>query len=41
MVRELVAERTEPGGERLRRRLGELPLWDTCPTVCCVPPRRP
>ncbi|MGC4806006.1 ferrochelatase [Micromonospora sp. DT233] len=41
MVRELVAERTEPGGERLRRRLGELPLWDTCPTVCCVPARRP
>ncbi|MFI1197461.1 ferrochelatase [Micromonospora sp. NPDC020750] len=41
MARELVAERTEPGGERLRRRLGELPLWDTCPTVCCVPTRRP
>ncbi|MEU7617510.1 ferrochelatase [Micromonospora rifamycinica] len=36
MVRELVAERTTPDGERLRRRLGELPMWDTCPTPCCV-----
>ncbi|SCG67271.1 ferrochelatase [Micromonospora halophytica] len=40
MVRELVAERTTPGGERLRRRLGELPMWDTCPTPCCVPAAR-
>ncbi|MEU1886538.1 ferrochelatase [Micromonospora sp. WMMD987] len=36
MVRELVAERTTPDGERLRRRLGDLPMWDTCPTPCCV-----
>ncbi|WP_329011842.1 ferrochelatase [Micromonospora rifamycinica] len=36
MVRELVTERTTPDGERLRRRLGELPMWDTCPTPCCV-----
>ncbi|MEH0845065.1 ferrochelatase [Micromonospora sp. CPCC 205711] len=42
MVRELVAERSVPDGERLRRRLGELPMWDTCPTPCCVPAvRRP
>lgn len=41
MVRELVAERIDPDGARLRRRLGELPLWDTCPAVCCVPARRP
>ncbi|KKJ99515.1 ferrochelatase [Micromonospora sp. HK10] len=40
MVRELVLERTTPDGERLRRRLGELPMWDTCPTPCCVPPAR-
>ncbi|SCL36872.1 ferrochelatase [Micromonospora rhizosphaerae] len=40
MVRELVTERTAPDGERLRRRLGELPMWDTCPTPCCVPPAR-
>ncbi|MFD2765991.1 ferrochelatase [Micromonospora eburnea] len=40
MVRELVLERTTPDGERLRRRLGELPMWDTCPTACCVPPAR-
>ncbi|MEU2610578.1 ferrochelatase [Micromonospora sp. NPDC007271] len=40
MVRELVLERTTPDGERLRRRLGDLPLWDTCPTACCVPPAR-
>ncbi|MEH1059163.1 ferrochelatase [Micromonospora sp. CPCC 206171] len=40
MVRELVAERTTPDGERLRRRLGELPMWDTCPTPCCVPAAR-
>ncbi|MEV4465846.1 ferrochelatase [Micromonospora echinofusca] len=41
MVRELVRERIEPDGVALRRRLGELPMWDTCPTVCCVPARRP
>ncbi|WP_319462917.1 ferrochelatase [Micromonospora sp. RTP1Z1] len=40
MVRELVTERTAPDGERLRRRLGELPMWDTCPTPCCVPATR-
>ncbi|SCF03757.1 ferrochelatase [Micromonospora mirobrigensis] len=40
MVRELVTERTTPDGERLRRRLGELPMWDTCPTPCCVPATR-
>lgn len=40
MVRELVLERTAPDGERLRHRLGELPMWDTCPTPCCVPPAR-
>jgi ferrochelatase len=40
MVRELVRERIDPDGVTLRRRLGELPLWDTCPTVCCVPARR-
>jgi protoporphyrin/coproporphyrin ferrochelatase len=40
MVRELVTERLHPG-EPERRRLGTLPLWDTCPTVCCVPARRP
>ncbi|MEV6520002.1 ferrochelatase [Micromonospora chalcea] len=40
MVRELVLERTAPDGERLRRRLGELPAWDTCPALCCVPPAR-
>ncbi|WP_433386413.1 ferrochelatase [Micromonospora sp. KLBMP9576] len=41
MVRELVRERTDPDGVGLRRRLGELPMWDSCPTVCCVPARRP
>ena len=40
MVRELVLERTAPDGERLRRRRGDLPMWDTCPTACCVPPAR-
>ncbi|MCI4061569.1 ferrochelatase [Micromonospora sp. R77] len=40
MVRELVTERTASDGEQLRRRLGELPMWDTCPTPCCVPPAR-
>ncbi|MFG1917995.1 ferrochelatase [Micromonospora sp. NPDC048898] len=41
MVRELVTERTDPDGAQVRRRLGELPMWDTCATVCCVPTRRP
>ncbi len=42
MVRELVLERTAPDGEGLRRRLGELPTWDICPALCCVPrARRP
>ncbi|WKU07352.1 ferrochelatase [Micromonospora sp. HUAS LYJ1] len=39
MVRELVAERTTPDGPGPRR-LGELPMWDTCPTPCCVPAAR-
>ncbi|MEU3456786.1 ferrochelatase [Micromonospora sp. NPDC006766] len=38
MVRELVLERTTPDADR--RRLGDLPIWDTCPTACCVPPAR-
>jgi ferrochelatase len=41
MVRELVAERTDPAGVAPRRRLGTLPVWDTCPVGCCVPVRRP
>ncbi|MER7165141.1 ferrochelatase [Micromonospora sp. NPDC000207] len=41
MIRELVQERIDPDGVDRRRRLGELPIWDTCPTVCCVPARRP
>lgn len=41
MVRELVRERTDPAGATLRRRLGDLPMWDTCPTACCVPAHRP
>ncbi|MGC5021865.1 ferrochelatase [Micromonospora sp. DT47] len=40
MVRELVTERTAPDGQRPPRRLGELPTWDTCPTLCCVPAAR-
>lgn len=40
LVRELVTERLDPAGASPRR-LGELPWWDTCPTVCCVPARRP
>ncbi|MCW3819363.1 ferrochelatase [Micromonospora sp. DR5-3] len=40
MVRELVGERTAPAGERPVRRLGELPMWGTCPALCCVPPAR-
>ncbi|MGR6320894.1 ferrochelatase [Micromonospora soli] len=40
MVRELVLERTAPDAGGLRRRLGSLPTWDTCPALCCVPPAR-
>jgi ferrochelatase len=40
MVRELVLERNAPDGRRHFRRLGELPIWDTCPALCCVPPTR-
>ncbi|MET7969595.1 ferrochelatase [Micromonospora sp. NPDC005305] len=40
MVRELVRERNAPDGGRYFRRLGELPTWDTCPALCCVPPSR-
>ncbi|MEV7229138.1 ferrochelatase [Polymorphospora sp. NPDC051019] len=44
MVRELVAERgvgaAHPGDTAPRRRLGTLPVWDTCPG-CCAPARRP
>jgi ferrochelatase len=40
MIRELVAERTEAGAEpgagpAPRRRLGALPVWDTCASHCC------
>ena len=37
---DMVHPGTAPDGERLRRRLGELPAWDTCPALCCVPPAR-
>jgi ferrochelatase len=37
MVRELVRERT---GNSPQRRLGTLPVWDTCPADCCIPPPR-
>ena len=40
MVRELVVERMSPPDAAPRQRLGTLPIWDTCPSVCCVPPRR-
>lgn len=33
MVRELVLERLDPAVTRAR--LGELPVWDTCPAGCC------
>jgi ferrochelatase len=39
MVRELVAERTEPAnpsGTGPQRRLGTLPVWDACPSDCCA-----
>ncbi|MGW4464288.1 ferrochelatase [Micromonospora sp. NPDC004704] len=41
MVRELVIERVNPPDTSPRRRLGTLPVWDTCPAGCCVPARRP
>ena len=41
MVRELVAERLNPLDTAPRRRLGTLPVWDTCPAGCCLPTRRP
>jgi ferrochelatase len=37
MIRELVRERT---AEVPRERLGTLPVWDTCPAVCCGRPAR-
>ena len=37
MVRELVVERL---ADAPRKRLGTLPLWDTCPADCCPPPAR-
>jgi ferrochelatase len=41
MIRELVAERLDTADAGARRRLGTLPLWDTCPADCCPAPRRP
>jgi ferrochelatase len=35
MVRELIQERTDPSAPRAR--LGELPVWDACPSGCCLP----
>ncbi len=40
MIRELVTERLDGTGAQ-RRRLGTLPMWDTCPADCCPAPRRP
>jgi protoporphyrin/coproporphyrin ferrochelatase len=43
MVRDLVLERLAPE-TAMRRRLGNLPAWDTCPSHCCPAPvkaRRP
>jgi ferrochelatase len=37
MVRELVAERQDPGLPRLK--LGGIVTWDTCDVGCCVPAR--
>ena len=34
MMRELIQERTDPSVARAR--LGELPVWDTCPPDCCT-----
>jgi protoporphyrin/coproporphyrin ferrochelatase len=39
MVRDLVRERLDPAAPRAR--LGALPVWDTCPAVCCGAPARP
>ncbi len=39
MIRELVAERLDPAAPR--RRLGSVPVWDTCPAGCCQATRRP
>jgi len=38
MIRELVTERLDPSAPR--RRLGTLPVWDTCADGCCALPRR-
>jgi len=38
MIRELVAERLDPGG--VRPALGAVPTWDFCDVGCCAPPRR-
>jgi ferrochelatase len=38
MIAELVAERTAGAP---RRKLGELPVWDSCPVGCCRMPARP
>lgn len=35
MVRELVQERLDQTGTVPRRRLGTLPMWDTCASHCC------
>jgi protoporphyrin/coproporphyrin ferrochelatase len=35
-VRDLIMERLDPAAPRAR--LGELPMWDTCPPNCCRPP---
>ncbi|WP_091557976.1 ferrochelatase [Micromonospora pattaloongensis] len=40
MVRELVLERLGGPGTQRRERLGELPIWDTCPADCCTAPAR-
>jgi ferrochelatase len=38
MIRDLVTERLDPSTPR--QKLGQLPVWDTCPPACCPPPRR-
>ncbi len=38
MVRDLIRERLDPSSHR--DRLGQLPIWDTCPAVCCGAPAR-
>jgi ferrochelatase len=35
MIRELVQERLDPTGAPDRRRLGTVPVWDTCASHCC------